>query len=191
MKSYEHLLELAEPDRHIVQFYGANERLLIRNLSLYLGAGLHRGDTVLAVLAPERRGPLFRQLRALRVDTGRAMDARQIVVMNAGEVLPQIVADGEPAWEPFVRAVGPVISELQPAQGHRRLRVYGEMVDLLWRSGRMTAAIRLEALWNRLRETSSFQLFCAYGIQHEDQLRSEGAVKQVLCAHTHHITTVQ
>jgi hypothetical protein len=191
VKSYEHLLELAEPDRHIVQFYGANERLLIRNLSLYLGAGLHRGDTVLAVLTPERREELMRQLRALRVDTSRAVDAGQMVVMNADEILPRVMANGEPAWEPFVRTVGHVIRGLRPDRGYRRLRVYGEMVDVLWRLGCMPQAVRLEALWNRLHQILPFQLLCAYGIDPSRTQASEGAIEQVLCAHTHHITAVQ
>jgi anti-sigma regulatory factor (Ser/Thr protein kinase) len=42
------------------------------------------------------------------------------------------------------------------------VRIYGEMVALLWDAGNVTAAIALEALWNDLGRRLPFSLFCAY-----------------------------
>jgi hypothetical protein len=187
VRSYEHLLEHAEPRRHIVQFYGTNERLLIRNLSLYLGSGLHRGDHALCISAAARRETLLRQLEALRVDAGAALAAKQLVMLNAEETLSAILVNGEPDWQRFADTVEPVVRELQPAQGHRQLRVYGELVDLLWRSGRVDAAIRLEAMWNRFFDTCP--LVCGYGVD-DPAAGHAAAVEQLLCAHTHHIGVV-
>ncbi len=48
-------------------------------------------------------------------------------------------------------------------KGQRRVRIFGEMVALLWEQGNQTAALRLEALWNELRSTTHpFSLLCAY-----------------------------
>ena len=54
------------------------------------------------------------------------------------------------------------------APGRRpRVRVFGEMVDLLWRGGNLPAAARLESLWNEAVATHALALFCAYGLNGE------------------------
>ena len=42
------------------------------------------------------------------------------------------------------------------------MRVYGEMVALLWEDGNVTGAIELERMWNGLGAEVPFSLFCAY-----------------------------
>jgi anti-sigma regulatory factor (Ser/Thr protein kinase) len=44
----------------------------------------------------------------------------------------------------------------------RPVRVYGEMVALLWEAGDVLAALELESLWNDLGESLRFSLFCSY-----------------------------
>ena len=56
------------------------------------------------------------------------------------------------------------------------VRVYGEMVALLWEAGLVTAAIDVEALWNEIAARYSFSLLCGYpaasvaGPEHADAL---------------------
>lgn len=42
------------------------------------------------------------------------------------------------------------------------VRIYGEMVAVLWDEGNVAAAIALEDLWNDLATRYPFSLFCAY-----------------------------
>jgi hypothetical protein len=51
------------------------------------------------------------------------------------------------------------------AAGGRSVRVYGEMVALLWSAGDVASTIALEDLWNVLAEERAFSLFCGYPIQ--------------------------
>ena len=60
----------------------------------------------------------------------------------------------------FFEVIGGIIP--RAAQGNRRVRIFGEMVALLWADGNRDAAIRLEELWNGLQETHPSLLFCAY-----------------------------
>lgn len=46
--------------------------------------------------------------------------------------------------------------------GNPNLRIYGEMVALLWDEGRRDAALELENLWNHLASRHRFTLLCAY-----------------------------
>ncbi|MDQ6781607.1 MAG: hypothetical protein M3Z37_10715, partial [Candidatus Eremiobacteraeota bacterium] len=47
------------------------------------------------------------------------------------------------------------------------------------------AAIRLEQLWNRLRQTASFDLFCAYPIDIFGKEFDHSSMAALLGAHTH------
>ena len=48
------------------------------------------------------------------------------------------------------------------AVGGRPVRIFGEMVALLWERGLVLAAIELETYWNDLARKLPFDLFCAY-----------------------------
>ncbi|MGH8605920.1 MAG: hypothetical protein ACREX9_00365 [Gammaproteobacteria bacterium] len=44
------------------------------------------------------------------------------------------------------------------------VRIYGQMVDILWKDGQQEAAIRLEMLWNQLANAKAFSLMCGYAM---------------------------
>ncbi|MDP8931195.1 MAG: MEDS domain-containing protein [Actinomycetota bacterium] len=44
----------------------------------------------------------------------------------------------------------------------RDVRIYGEMVALLWEEGNILAAMALEDLWNQFAGSRAFSLMCAY-----------------------------
>ena len=44
----------------------------------------------------------------------------------------------------------------------RLVRIYGEMVDVLWSSGREDAALSLEILWHQLIAGRKCSLLCGY-----------------------------
>ncbi len=45
-----------------------------------------------------------------------------------------------------------------------KVRIFGQMVDVLWREGQQDAAIQLEMLWNQLAHHRSFSLLCGYAM---------------------------
>src|SRR5260370_618154 len=67
-----------------------------------------------------------------------------------------------PDWNKFKATIGSTIEALAGGSGAARVRIYGEMVDVLWRDGNPQAAIHLEELWNDLGNSCSFSLLCAY-----------------------------
>jgi hypothetical protein len=64
------------------------------------------------------------------------------------------------------------------------VRIFGEMVALLWDAGNAGAAVDLEALWNELGRQYSFSLLCAYpaGAVAADEYADELA--QICAAHS-------
>ena len=62
------------------------------------------------------------------------------------------------------------------------LRLYGGMVDVLWKQGREAEAIRVETLWNELANTHAFKLLCGYSI---GNFYKGAAVEQIKQQHSH------
>jgi hypothetical protein len=59
------------------------------------------------------------------------------------------------------------------------------MVDLLWKSGRLTAASQLEEFWNRALTSYRFGLYCAYTVDLLGQEDQTGPLQEILRTHTH------
>ena len=77
--------------------------------------------------------------------------------------MSQFLVRGWPDPDVFATRIGDLMRRM--SEGGRRVRVYGEMVALLWDAGRVAAAIELEALWNDLGQHLPFSLFCAYPVE--------------------------
>ncbi len=110
----------------------------------------------------------------------------RVVWLDAGATLAQFVVDGEIDDAAFRAVVGTVVRDA--SQGGRSVRVYGEMVALLWDAGNVLGAIALEGLWNDLARETPFALLCSYPAAiHGDPERGD-ALDQVCEAHStcHH-----
>ena len=70
----------------------------------------------------------------------------------------------------------------------KRLRVFGEMVDLLWRDGHRQTALWLEETWNDLAKTRRFELLCAYGMAGLFTSPSPTDLIDICDRHTHVVT---
>jgi hypothetical protein len=47
-------------------------------------------------------------------------------------------------------------------ENNRKVRLFGEMVAILWMQGKEKTAIRLEHLGNKIQREDRFSFFCAY-----------------------------
>jgi signal transduction histidine kinase/FixJ family two-component response regulator len=144
---------------HFVQFYEADPPLLDA-LTGFIGGGLAAGGAGIVVATPEHREGLEQRLRAAGIDLDAARAAEAYVPLDAADTLARIVVDGVPDEGRFAEVIGGPVAGA--ARGGRRVRVFGEMVGLLLSRGQAGATIRLEELWNELRRTHPFRLFCAY-----------------------------
>lgn len=71
------------------------------------------------------------------------------------------MVEGKPDVSRFRRVMARTLKKA--SAGGQHVRVFGEMVALLWMDDQQQAALRLEELWNELRErVVPFTLLCAY-----------------------------
>jgi signal transduction histidine kinase len=150
--------EMSETD-HFVQFY-EGDAFLLNSLAEYIGAAIKAGEAAIVVATKAHREELEARLRNNGLGVSAALECGQLVLHDAAETLSQFMVRDSPDPALFAEIIGNII--VQAAKGRPRIRIYGEMVALLWAEGNYDAAIRLEELWNDLQSKHSFALFCAY-----------------------------
>ncbi|HVL05811.1 MAG TPA: MEDS domain-containing protein [Acidimicrobiales bacterium] len=150
------------PCRHIVEFY-EREDYLIGTVAGFLGPALNDGDTAVIVATEAHRRALGAALRASSVDVNAAVAADRYLTFDAAQQLDFVMGGGAPDSQ-RLRAMVRDAAACASAAG-RRVRVYGEMVTLLWNAGDDMSALALEDLWSGLAEEFGLMVLCAYPIR--------------------------
>lgn len=104
-----------------------------------------------AVLGGRRQGPL--------------PPAGRFIQLDADATLRLFMVNGMPDTFLFQETVGALVRQ---HAAFPPLRVFGELVDVLWQQGNVVAALRLEQMWGRLQQETPFTLLCSYAQQHVD-----------------------
>jgi hypothetical protein len=143
---------------HFVELYD-DEQALARSVRTFLAIGVNEGEAAVVIATPAHREAIGAELDRA-VDLAAAREQGLYVVLDAAETLSRFYADGRIDGERFASVIGAVLRGA--ARGGRRVRVFGEMVAVLWEAGDVAAALELEDRWNDLARTYGFRLFCAY-----------------------------
>lgn len=148
------------PRDHFVQVY-RDERVLVEAISLFAGAALGRNEAVIIVATEDHRRSIERCLGSDGFDVPALKGWGQLTILDAQETLSRFMVDGRPDEARFKAMIAGLVASVRASQRFREVRVYGEMVNLLW-SENLPAATRLEELWNDVLEEHAISLFCAY-----------------------------
>lgn len=145
---------------HVVQFYEHDEEL-IDGVGDYLIEGLAAGAVEIVIATLAHREAFEERLRDAGVDTTASPhEGGALLWLDAAAILSSFTGEAGIERDLFFARVGSLV-ELAAAGG-RPVRLYGEMVALLWEAGDVGAAIELETLWNELGDRVPFSLYCAY-----------------------------
>jgi len=165
---------------HVVLFYRDQEELA-GWVSEYLLPAV-AGDGVAIVLAtPDHRKSFERRLARAGVDVAAARAQGSYVALDASETIRGFMVADRPDPASFWQKITPLLQ--QAATVGRPIRVFGEMVALLWDAGLVNAAIEVEAMWNELAGQHPFSLLCAYPAQLVSCVHQLDAVTEVCRAH--------
>ena len=170
---------------HAVRFY-ENEQSLYRIVADFIGDGIVAGQPAVIIATPAHGAAISRELQALSCDVGQLRDSGQLQVLDADTTLSAFMKDGVPDPVAFRKTVGAAIDQATAGRPQATVRAYGEMVDCLWKTEQMDAAIRLEVLWNQLSSTHAFSLLCGYCM---GNFYKHGAYEHICEQHTHVISS--
>ncbi len=166
---------------HFVQFC-ETDAFLINSLSDFIGTGLKAGDVCIVIATQPHRTSLEAQLRVNGLDLATACAHNQYISLDAATILSQFIVEGEISSKRFSEVVESLI--IRAAHGQRHIRIFGEMVALLWAEGKRATAIHLEECWNDLADSHTFSLFCAYPLKYFGGEGYEAEFTEICHQHT-------
>ncbi len=166
---------------HAVVLYGNDRRTLAQQVTTYISEGLAAGEAVV-VLASDANATLFRRgLHHRRIDVGGAARENRYVSFDAHEMRAKFIRDGRLDFAAFISFMQPLLERLT---AKHTVRIYGEVVGLLWRDGQRGLAIELERAWDALRALVPFTLLCGYPIDIFSDEFNDESINGVMSAHT-------
>ena len=170
---------------HAVRFY-ERDIFLIDHLVQFAKEGLEQGENLLFVTTKDHRIVLHRRLVNEGIIQPLQLTKCVYLAMDASDTLSRFMVGDWPDEELFLKEIGGMIKLI--AQG-RPLRIYGEMVAVLWARGQYHAAICLEKLWNKLATQHDFALLCGYPSSGFVGLEMESHFQEVCACHSCVVTS--
>jgi PAS domain S-box-containing protein len=161
---------------HIVQFYDTSEALCDA-VADFLAAGAVAGEPLVIIATEAHRAEMA--VRLLE----RGAQGADITALDAEETLALFMVDGQPDAGRFQQVIEGVLDGIAGRRPGVPVRAYGEMVDVLWRSGNTRAALALEGMWNELlHRRQPLSLYCAYVM---GSFYKEGDLQAICATHNH------
>jgi hypothetical protein len=145
----------APPHDHAVHVY-ADDSAIGQELIRFIEEGLTLGESVVVAANGQHRACIA----TWRSNHPSISDGEFLLVVDAAETLKAFMVADTPDPALFNTTIGAIVE--RAARGGRAVRVFGEMVALLWSDGNVTGALALETLWNELASNRRFFLLCAY-----------------------------
>jgi anti-sigma regulatory factor (Ser/Thr protein kinase) len=164
---------------HVVGFYDSDGDL-VAAVAAFLADGLTDQGAAIVVATAAHRVALERALAAKGLATDILARVGRYQSFDAGETLAAFMHEGRPDPKAFRATIGRLIRDA--ARDGVPVRIFGEMVALLWDEGNVAAAVDLESLWNDLAAEHRFTLYCAYPSKTLSAPNDLAAIKQV-CDH--------
>ena len=148
---------------HAVRFY-ESDKSLARIVAEFLQEGFANGSPGIVVATAVQRAAIIRELTERALDVVELQRSQDLLLFDAKETLATFMSDGKPDAARFRTQMCQAIASACRGRADCTVRVFGQMVDVLWQEGERDAAIRLEVLWNQLAQSEAFSLLCGYAM---------------------------
>ena len=145
---------------HAVCFY-EDSPSLVRTVARFIGEGLAASQPAVVVATASHGASIRDQLTADGVGSKERFERGEVLILDADEILNRFMVNDRPDGERFEDTINPMLDK---AAGTRKrpVRIYGEMVNVLWSRGQEDAALSLEVLWHQLIAGRKCSLLCGY-----------------------------
>ena len=155
---------LAEPlaREHLVHLY-QDDAVLVEGVALYAGRGLGKGEAVILIATAEHLEAIERQLLDAGLETADLKAWGQLVCIDAAPLLARFLDGARIDSARFHSILSDILGAVRRGGRFSKVRLYGEMVNLLWRHNH-PATRQLEELWNDAAEVHSLSLLCGYRV---------------------------
>ena len=172
------------PAGHAVQVYRDVDELT-ESVAKYLAIGFDLGEPAIVIATREHWASFGERLEESGWTASRIEQKGLLFCADADTTLAAIMDGDRPSAGQFEAVVGGLMDTVAARFPNRRIRAFGEMVDLLCERGDPNAAATLEELWNRLARRRSFSLLCGYRIDVFDREAQVSVLPQICRSHSH------
>lgn len=177
-------LQGSGPAAHAVQVYRDVDELAA-SLTRYLAVGFDLGEPAVVIATPEHWARFGERLAESGWDAARIEASGLLFLADAEATLAAVMEGDRPVADRFDAVVGGLIDRVAARFPSRRIRAFGEMVDLLCQCGDPAGAARMEELWNRLARRRAFSLLCGYRLDVFDRKAQVSVLPEICRAHSH------
>jgi hypothetical protein len=165
---------------HAIGFF-ENQQQLCVDIAGFVEEGLRLNQPALVVTTDAHRDGIAGELRGLGVDVDAVSKAGDLMMLDAEETLLVLMNGGQlPDSSIYHQSVGSACERLLRGRPGP-LRIFGDMVDVLWQREQYDAAIRIEILSNQLAATYPISVICGYSMGHF--LKSASRLETVTTLH--------
>jgi hypothetical protein len=167
------ILSNPQPCGHIVFPY-TDESQVAEAVCLFASAGLRKGEAVVLVMTQAHCEPILERLEREGFDVRALSASGQLMCEEAERLLSSFMFDGIIDEQLISTKIGGMIKRAKAAGGERAVRVFGEMVSLIWQSNQHAT--------ERLEQLHSVPLLCTYALA---GTKPDAFPQSLLACHSH------
>jgi signal transduction histidine kinase/ActR/RegA family two-component response regulator len=173
---------------HVVQFYESGG-FLCDEVARFLAEGLHADQPLLLVATAPHREGIGQRLAHYGFNLSDLCRCGQATIVDAHQLLSTFMFGSRVDAALFKRVIAEELKRSRHGRERSTVRLYAEMVDVLWQRGDSEAALRIEALWNEVAATDAFVLLCGYALEHFRDAAHSRSFAGICRQHGHAIPT--
>jgi hypothetical protein len=158
------LLSDPHPHCHIVYPY-SDESHIAEAVTLFAGSGISNNEAVVLITTDAHRTAIETRLLAEGYDIGLHEREGRLRFIDADNMLCQLYKGETPDRELFQKLADQLIETARQNSRSGKVRLFGEMVNLLCGHNNVEAAAQLEDLWNETIERQDVPLLCSYSLE--------------------------
>jgi CheY-like chemotaxis protein len=168
---------------HVVQFYECDQ-FLHRAIAEQLAEPLLLREPIVMIARQDTFAGVADRV-AVGHDLSPAEVASRMLFVDVDLALRELMDGDMPSRVRFEQIFASIIAQVREENEHGTIWIYGEMVDLLCKSGNYAAALELEELGNALRGRDRLAILCGYALDGFDEDVSADRFREVCRVHTH------
>jgi len=140
------------------------------------------GDRALVVMRLAQWNSVASELTRRRVSLSDAIASGQLTVLDGTRTLARIMPHGSPCRGLFEEVIGKTVRQICAAGA--RLRVYGDLMDVLAADGNFHGAHELEKMWSDLTRQAPVTVLCGYSAASFHSADAGETLKSICRSHT-------
>ena len=160
-----------------------NETLRAEAIARYIQEGILNGEGVMVIAEMALRKNVISEMEILGLDAQALKNQGQLKFFDAKFLLSSFLIDGELKEEAFEEVIGDPIDNLQLEHG--KVRVVGEMMNILLKQKQYDAAKLLVKLGKNLSERQEYSHLCIYSCEGLEPHAYEEVLERICNFHSH------